>query len=141
MKTILVLLAILIIFSKKDEIRVLFKSKNSIKSEIINSIEGLKKTAKDYDINIEGIYIIFGFLLSSIYGIFYLTSALYINNFSFTIISILLILDTVRNYFKSVNDISNLENYKVYGFAYRFFNLIIDLSYVGYVLRQIFLHW
>lgn len=139
MKIILILLALWILYNKRNTLKSLFKSKESTIKEYEDAMDKLTKTTNDEKIA-KGAMIIVSFLMIVGYILFYLLSAILINSFVFTVISIIFIfstLSTINTVLKILEkDYSKLPN--KFSLA---IGLIIDLCYIDYVLYQIFIRW
>ncbi len=141
MKIILILLAIVILISKVKSMKTLFKSREKRTEQLKQVVETSKENAgKDTDIFNLVMYVLMG-LFSLLYILFYILSGVYINNFWFVIISVLLIIDTIRNYFKSCEFVIDVSKCKADSTLYLILNFVIDISYIGYVLFTIYTNW
>jgi hypothetical protein len=139
MKIILILLAIWILYNKRNTLKSLFKSKESTIKEYEEVMDKLTKTVDD-ETTIKGLMFIVSILIILGYILFYILSAVFINSFVFTVISIIFIFNTLRT-INVVLKILEKDYSKLINKFGSIINLITDISYIGYVLYQIFVRW
>lgn len=140
MKIILLILGLLILITKKSSFINLFKTKEQMKEETSKYIKQMKEKIPE-NLPLEGIMILGAFVLSGLYILFYLLSSIYIGYFWFVILSILLIVDTIRVYLDFNKQMENIENFKIQSIFYRLSNLIIDVMYILFVFFTIYTRW
>jgi len=141
MSIILLILGILILISKKSSLKNSFKSKKQLTDLLIKNLETAKETMNQ-EKDIFNIAIGIGMILISLlYILFYLFSAIFISNFWFAIISILMIFETIRVALKAYKYIKDMSKTKIESFFYRFFMLTIDFGYIGFVFYMIYTKW
>lgn len=149
MKYILLLMIVFIIASKLNTIKNLLKTETQRKEEFLNihkKFDDLcgKEVGKDMLI---GFGLIFGLLLCGMYFFFYLLSMIYVNNIWFSLISVILILFTLKNlltYAKDPNkfgDVNYMSRFSFKDSIKQIFNVIYSFAYIGYLLYFIITHW
>jgi hypothetical protein len=102
-------------------------------------MDKLTKTVDD-ETTIKGLMFIVSILIILGYILFYILSAVFINSFVFTVISIIFIFNTLRT-INVVLKILEKDYSKLINKFGSIINLITDISYIGYVLYQIFVRW
>lgn len=144
MKTLLLILGIIILISKRKAIPNIFKSKEVKRKMTEKMFNELPDKAKELHIDLatlKGLLIIFLGLFCLLYIIFYLLSAIFINTFVFTAISILLMFLTVKTLSNFLKGFDNIENIKVESVAFSVFDIIVDFGYIGYVFFNVYKMW
>lgn len=137
MKTLLLIMSVLILLSKKSSFVDFFKDKYKVQEESIEKFnESLNSGTVNKDL-LKGIAIVLAAILCFFYGLYYFLASIYVGYFVFTIISILQMVDTVGA-FKRVVKLMNGERYKPTSIK---LNLIIDLLYIGFVIFSIYTRW
>lgn len=139
MKVILILFAILILFNKRNTIKSLFTSKEKAISELEESLKKLNESTGS-DSTTRQIMAVLSIFIALGYILFYILSAVFINTFIFTIISIIFIIFTFK-YITVTMKVLNKDYTSMPSKFSNIINSIIDIIYIFYVLYQIFIRW
>lgn len=134
----------IILASKIKDMPNIFKTRKTKEEKLIKMFNELPDKANEMKLSLDtlkGLLVLILMVFCILYILFYLLSAIFINSFAFTILSILLIyftLKTLLNFLKGMNDIQDV---KVEGLLFSLINTAIDFMYIGYVFFNVYKMW
>lgn len=134
MKIVLLFLVVINLLLIKNSIINLFKSKEQINKELIESIEKLEIQFNRKEI--EELLVTGGLLVVIFYSIMYILASIYVKTFWFTLVSILLIINNWRELNQLIKWINNKNEIKLNKFS-----ILIQILYIGYLIYYLFITW
>lgn len=146
MKYILLILATIIVYSKLESIKTIFKSDKARKEDIAKSFNKVEDQFGKEDARNIVFFITFVLMIiiSLVYLCLYILSMIYVQYWWFAIVSIMQILFTIRILLKSMSEINNFDNPDYCKKPRRvraLLNILFEFAYIGYLLHFIIVNW